>query len=180
MHYLIWVDDDMLHGDVADRQQEFLRDVVTPALQPLTGEDYKNGPAAILQTMARYSYVLDGGAVWWCVEWDPALLVVRFSADGTMQWAAVEGPSPTVDDDEGHDDPRHKLVFDAWDAQFDEQPREWGGFSPAPPELEDRWEAAMAHVNQLADELIDELGDDEEAFEAWRQRCVASEFWGDS
>lgn len=80
--------------EVPEADARYLRDTVIPLLQPLSEDDYSYGPAAILQTMARYSYVLDGEAVYWCVEWEPGLLVLRFLPDGRLAWAAMESPNP--------------------------------------------------------------------------------------
>lgn len=177
MHYLIWVDDEMQQGEVGPTEQAFVTEVVAPALQAMTEDEYKYGPAGILQTMARFSYVLWGDDVLWCVEWDPSLLVVRFSPDGSIAWAAID--SELGDEPERAEDPRYKLVFDAWDAQLDVQQREWGGFVAAAADPQARWERAMATVNRITEALQAEFGNDDAAFEAWQARCESSPLWGE-
>lgn len=173
MRSVIWVDDEMLHGDVPEPDQAFLRAELEPRLQPLSDDEYKYGPAGILHTEAPFSYVLDGEHVYWLVAWDPVLLALRFSPDGAMSWARV--PGPTSEDDV--EDPRFRLVFGPWEAQLDEHEREWGGYATVPPDLDARWEAAMAHVNKLTGELEAEVTASDEAWEAWQQRCEQSPLW---
>lgn len=148
MRYLIQVfdprsdDDELYSGPVGNAEVRYLRTHVIPHLTSLSVSDYVSGPATLLLTAAPYSYVLDDGpTVLWCVEWDPGLLVVQFSPDGTMAWAAMRSPVPdfggripdpedNLDYDED-DNPQYRLVFDPWDATFEEDTREWKGFEPA-------------------------------------------------
>ena len=51
-----------------DRSAASLAETVRPALVPLADDDYLSGPAAILSTPARSSYVLLDDEVLWCVE----------------------------------------------------------------------------------------------------------------
>ena len=51
-----------------DRSAAYLAETVRPALVPLADDDYLSGPAAILSTPARSSYVLLDDEVLWCVE----------------------------------------------------------------------------------------------------------------
>ena len=51
-------------------------------------------PAAILHTFARYSYIIYRNNVYWCAEWEPGLIVVRFSPDGSLAWTALRSPIP--------------------------------------------------------------------------------------
>jgi hypothetical protein len=138
--------------------------------------------------MARYSYILDGEIVYWCCEWKPGLLVIRFSPDRKLQWAAIRSPNPGFGGREAteeeleawqnsEDEPNHQynLVFTAWDAQFDEMDRE--GWPPATDEIRDRYELALAHVNELGEQLQAKYEDDQAAFQAWRGRCEASSIW---
>ena len=189
MHYLIWLDDDVLwHAEANPSDEAWLRETVLPHLQPLADDAYINGPLAILSTAARYSYALDGTSVLWLVEWDPGLLVLQFSSDGGIAWASARSPVPGFGGrpiepgeadayDEDARNPQYHLVFDAWDAQFDEDDREGAGFSVAPPEVEARWRQAMAHAQRLGEQLNADIGQDESLVEAWQARCKQSPLW---
>lgn len=164
----------------------YMRKTVIPALKPLSKDDYINGPAGILGSEAPYSYVLDGNYVYWCVEWEPGLLVIRFSADGKMHWAGFKSPDPgfagrtgTLAEweafDENARDMQYELVYQAWDAQYDDSDRsEW---SAATRQLRRTFEAAIEHVNKWHDELETSFGDDADKLDEWRARCEQSPIW---
>jgi hypothetical protein len=195
MHYIIFIEHEgeenvMFAGDVGDDDADYLRETVVPKLQPLSDEAYMEGPAAILQSMAKYSYVLDDDAVFWCCEWDPGFLVLRFSPEGTMQWASFRSPNPGFggreateeemaawEEMEDEENPQYNLVFDAWDAQFDERDREYRKFQPAPAATIERFEAAIAQVNKLGEMLQALYENDEPACKAWFERCKQSVQW---
>jgi hypothetical protein len=139
---------------VSEDDARFLRERVLPTLQALDDETYLDGPAMILHTGARFSYVLDGDDLLWCVEWEPGLLVVRFSPDGRMAWTALRSPVPGFGGrkplkqdleryDEDADDPQYNLVFHAWDAQFDEFSRTHFAFVPASEDAQRRYAAGL-------------------------------------
>ena len=164
-------------GPVAEEDAQYLRRAIA-TLRPLSDEDYVNGPAIILGTMARFSYVLDGDAVYWCVEWEPGLIIVRFSPTQPLAWTALRSPNPEfggrqASDDEWEDydedgpNSQYTLVFQSWDAQFDAQEREWRAFVPAPPEVQERFEAALARANDLG-EQVEQLAKNK----AWGDRCL--------
>lgn len=50
--------------------------------------------------MARFSYFLENDNVYWCIEWPPGLVVVRFSKDGTMDRTAVRSQVQGFDERE--------------------------------------------------------------------------------
>jgi hypothetical protein len=147
-------------GPVPATDAAYLRQAAAH-LKPLSDEQYMTGPACILSTPARYSYVLDGQDLYWCVEWGPGLLVVRMSPDRELQWIALRSPVPNFggreplpedgdpDDYEEDDNPQYNLIFRPWDAQFDEQKREWGAFVPANDDVRTRFENALAPVSAL-------------------------------
>ena len=84
----------VLHtAPVAEEDAAYLERVI-PHLRPLSDEDYMNGPAVALRTMAKSSYVLRGEELFWCVEWDPGLIVVRLIPGQPMAWAAIRSPVP--------------------------------------------------------------------------------------
>lgn len=163
MQYIIWVDGEdsaVLHvGPVADPEAAYLG-AALDHLEPVSDEDYLAGPAVIVSTAARSSYVLDGEDVLWCTEWEPGLLVFRFRPDATMQRVALRSPVPDFAGreasqeaieawDEEAPNPQYRLIFDAWDAQFEADTRAWLGFTVAQPDDLRRWQTAMSHVNGL-------------------------------
>jgi hypothetical protein len=173
-------DDRTLHtGPVPDNDAAYLRQAATH-LMPLSDEDYMTGPAGILHTMAKYSYVLDDQDLYWCIEWPPGLLVIRMVPHKELRWVAIRSPVPNFggreplpedgDPNEYDDDhnPQYNLIFTPWDAQHDKQDREWGTFVPADTEVQTRFEDALAHVNALGGVMKSRYADDKEA---WLDRC---------
>jgi hypothetical protein len=189
MKYIIFIDHQgkenvMFAGDVGKGDAAYLTKTVVPKLRPLSNKAYMEGPAAILHTMAKYSYVLDGDTVYWCCEWNPGLLVIRFSPDGKMKWASFKSPHPNFGGRkaskkelaafEGHEDddnPQYNLIFDAWDAQFEEIDREYRKFKPATSATRKKFDAATARANKLGEKLQSLYGDDEKAYNTWMKRC---------
>jgi hypothetical protein len=191
MHYVVFVNGDeaiageMLAGPVEPGDEAYLRARVIPVMRPLSDEEYLNGPAAIVSTGARSSYVLDEQDVYWCVEWEPGLLVIRFTPEDTMSWAAVRSPNPgfggreaTEEEwdayDEDAENPQYNLVFDAWDAQFDEEERE--DWQPGTEEMSAAHESALRHVNSLH-QTLEHLSGDEAASRQWMEHCRRSPIW---
>ncbi|GLX13854.1 hypothetical protein Pstr01_20930 [Pseudomonas straminea] len=168
MKYVVFISeqscpDGMYTGSVAPQDADYFTRCVIPHLQPLSDEEYLDGPAAILQTGARYSYLLSGEDIYWCVEWEPGLVVVKFSPDSSMAWAALRSPVPnfggrvalevdTAQYDEDEENHQYNLVFRSWDAQFDEDHRVWGDFEPALPGEEAAFNAAIRHANRLSNQ----------------------------
>lgn len=154
---------------------------VIELLKPLSNEQYMNGPAPLQGSAANQSYILDGTDVYWLIEWDPGLVVVRFTPDGAMAWTALRSPVPGFggrdfdesewDDYDEDNNPQYNLIFTPWDAQFDEQDREWGGFVPADPETIARFESALAPSRQLY-EAVQSRSDDENR--AWWEQCQSN------
>lgn len=149
------------------------------SMRRLSDEQYMSGPAVILHTMAKYSYVLDDDVLFWCVEWDPGLLIFRFAPDGSMDWTAVRSPVPNFggrqaeeseweDYDPDAPNPQYNLIFDPWDAQFDEQLRSHGDFQPVEPATMQRFERALQHVNHLGGILQERFESDRDA---WMSDC---------
>jgi len=186
MNYIIFVEKDdesmMFHAPVPEENAAYLRDRVAPTLRPLRDEAYMLGPAVILKTLARYSYVLDEHDLYWCAEWDPGLLVVRFSPNHSMAWTAIRSPvpafggrTPKQEDLDSYDETavnhQYRLVFDPWDAQLDERIREWRSFKPVDEEARRAYRAAIDHVNSLGD--IMELKYSNDATK-WVETCIAN------
>lgn len=151
-------------GPVPDGDAAYLRQAAAH-LKSLSEDEYMTGPAAILHTMAKYSYVLDGEELYWCIEWVPGLVIVKMAPGKELQWVAVRSPIPNfggrepLPDDGGPDDydednnPQYNLVFTPWDAQYDKENREWGSFIPADDQVRMRFESALARVNALGSVL---------------------------
>ena len=179
--YVIFVDEVMLAAPLQDGDFRYFADHIIPSLRPLSDAQYMEGPAVILHTFARYSYVLYRTDVYWCAEWEPGLVVVRFSPDGSMAWTAMRSPIPNfggrvaaAEDvrsyDEDADNHQYNLVFRAWDAQFDAADREWLSFQPADAETASAYRAAVSHAERLGVEMQTICaGDDKGA--AWAERC---------
>ncbi|MEW4454120.1 hypothetical protein AB1L30_15715 [Bremerella sp. JC817] len=182
MRYIILVEQKkkapaMFTAPVADDDADYLRRAID-TMQPLSAEDYMQGPAAILHMLARYSYVLLDNDVYWCVEWTPGMIVIRFSPNGEMAWTAIRSPVPdfggrtaTKEEKEAYDPdaPNHQvnLVFEPWTAQFDEEDRQAKCFQPADAQTEEAFEAALASVNEIGDQIESKYGND---LEAWVYR----------
>ncbi len=173
--------DGKLHtGPVPDGDAAYLRKAATH-LRPLSDEDYITGPACLLHTMAEYSYVLDDQVLYWCVEWDPGLLIVRMSPNQEMKWVAIRSPVPNFggreplpedgdpDEYDEDDNPQYNLIFTPWDAQFDKDAKEWGSFVPADSEVQARFQRALTHVNSLGEVMQSRYADDRES---WLSRCM--------
>ena len=166
-------------GPVPANDAAYLRQVAS-LMRPLSEEEYMTGPAVILHTMAKYSYVLDNHDLYWCVEWDPGLLVIRMSPKKEMMWAAIRSPVPNFGgreplpedgdpDDYDHDDnPQYNLIFTPWDAQYDEQYRERGSFVPADKDVQTRFENALSRVNKLGSVMESRYSDD---MDGWFEVC---------
>jgi hypothetical protein len=127
--YLIFPSDSdaVLSLALGRTEADYLDDVVSPLLRPLGETEYIDGPQGILQTWARYSYVLSGENILWCIEWKPGLLVIEFSPTGSMRWCALRSPNPefsgrvATEEElksyyEDRPNPQYGLLFRAWDA----------------------------------------------------------------
>jgi hypothetical protein len=183
MQYINFVtnddDEEVMHcAPVDDDDAAYLRRIIAE-LRPLSDEEYMTGPAVVLQTLARFSYTLDGEALYWCIEWQPGLIVVRLTPGGEMAWAASRSPVPGFGGREESEADRNaydadarnsqrRLVFDPWDAQFDEQDRELRGFVPAVEDVQLRYQRAIAHINDLGEEMQRRF---EAEREEWSKRC---------
>jgi hypothetical protein len=189
MQYLIFVDDDIDNDSdddetviyaapVPEEDASYLRQVVT-TLRPLSDKEYLNGPVVCLETMAKYSYVLDGNDLYWLVEWEPGLLVVRFRPDGTMAWTAARSPVPDFGGreaseaeidayDEDAPNPQYNLIFDPLDTQLEAEDLADCGFVPADDDINTRFDNATDHVNDLSDSF-EEMSSKER--EKWLEQC---------
>lgn len=182
MQYVILVEQKsqppIMHTAEIDQDDAAYLRRAAKTLKPLSIEDYIRGPAAILHMLARYSYILDGNDVYWCVEWTPGMIVIKFSRGGQMQWTALRSPvpdfggrKPTKEDQEAYDknasNPQVNLIFDPWTAQLDEEDRQAKGFQPADAKTEAAFEAALSKVNEIGERIETEHGHD---LESWVYR----------
>lgn len=190
MRHIIFVErDDQIDAHVAPVPEDdvaYLKKVIA-SLRPLSRDAYLNGPAVILHSLAPYSYVLHGRDLYWCVEWPPGLLVVRFSLDGAMAWSMLRSPVPDFggrvaedsewdDYDEDAENRQYNLVFDPWDAQLDDDLRAHRGFVPVDEETDARVQEVLAPANALTDEAERLSAADPDA---WFERCTQNmEAWG--
>jgi hypothetical protein len=184
LQYVNFVYDDgedptLFTGPVPDSDAAYLRQALN-FLKPLSDDDYLNGPAVVLQTVAKHSYLLDGDVVYWCIEWEPGLIVVKMAPDAEIQWTALRSPVPNFggreplpedgdpDEYEPDNDPQYNLIFTSWDAQFDEEEREWGSFVPADADVQTRFHNALARANAMAGDVETRIADD---CDGWTQSC---------
>jgi hypothetical protein len=164
-------------------ESDYLENVVSPLLRPLAEAHYIEGPQGILQTLARYSYVLVGKNVLWCVEWKPGLLVIEFSPNGSIRWCALRSPIPefggrvaTEEElssyDEDRPNPQYDLVFTAWDAQVGADCRD--AWTRATADEIACWEGAMARANWIGRQTSTFSAEEQEALLG---RCKESDIW---
>jgi hypothetical protein len=163
---------------------EYFLKAIVVTLRAFSDEQYMNGPAAIPHTFARSSYVLYQKSVYWCIEWEPGLIVIRFSSDGMMAWTVLRSPNPTFgrrtpteadlrDYDETAINHQYNLVFRAWDAQFEEDTRRFRNFTPADATTIETYRAAFEHANALGDRLQSRYSEGA-GFERWLAQCKAN------
>jgi len=168
---------------VGEPEAEYLRNTVVPALQPLHQADYIEGAQGILTTMARHSYVLWRECVYWCIEWNPGLLIIEFSPPGDFRWCAFRSPNPEFGGraatekeldqyDEDARNPQYNMVFTAWDAQTDEYWRQ--GWSRISSIDQQAWISAMRRATEIETETS-ALSESER--EALLRRCKLSAIW---
>lgn len=162
MKYIIFPQEDgsaILRTQLLSSTSEaYLSEVVSPVLRSISDDEYINNFARILNTLARFSYILDREVIYWCIEWNPGLVVVKFAPDCSLAVAELHSPNPqfggreaTDKEIESYDENavnhQYHLVFDAWDAQFDEEAlKEW---TIADRDTINRFDAALAHVQTL-------------------------------
>jgi len=150
-------------------------------LKRLDQNDYIHGFGGLLHLLTRYSYVLDEDRVYWCIEWDPGLIVIEFSPSGEMRWVPLRSPVPDfggrtpLKEEQDRFDPEApnsqvSLVFDPWSAQFDKEDRQDKAFSVADRESVQRFELALEVVNRLGEEIDARFGED---LETWVYQCEA-------
>ena len=180
MQYVAFFDEgdqSVMHvASVGESEYRFLVVEAIPALKPLSIEEYMHGPAVILQTFAKYSYILFKGDLFWCIEWPPGLLIVRINANGELDWAAFRSPNPRfggrkatkeelANFDWDADNPLHKIVFDAWDAEIE---KDVDYFEPATRHWCNQYETAIEHLNTHGEAMAARFGD---TVDQWRETC---------
>ena len=164
MHYLIFVPNDHDSSDPYDSEvrpssQAYLRRFVLTNLRDIPDSLYADGLAAIQLTLAKSVYIVEGADVYWLIEWAPGLVVVRVRPDAPLAAVAMRSPIPSFggrtpdpDDDPDYDEDtnhQYNLIFDAWDAMFDDDRRELSNFFRAAPERMAAFETAAATLDAL-------------------------------
>jgi hypothetical protein len=184
-HYIIFVEQDgtevMMSAPLDNDDQRYFEKGILPNMKPLSDDEYSHGPAAILRTLARFSYVLFKKDVYWCAEWDPGLIVVRFSPRGFLSWTALRSPIPNFGGrkplkedaknfDENAENHQYNLVFKAWDAQFDALWRKHRAFVRSPEAIAKAYRAALDHANEIA-ESLEARYSKEPKYSQWIEKC---------
>jgi hypothetical protein len=186
--YVIYVDHEgeegvMMTAPLAEEDRDYFVRGILPVMRPMTHEEYMHGPMYLLHTLAKTSYLLHQRSVYWCIEWEPGLIVVRFSPDDSLAAAALRSPNPEFggrepseedlrEYDEGAENHQYNLIFQAWDAQFDTQMREWNSFTPADEETARRFDAAMEHAQALGERMEAEYGGKPDEIARWRKQAA--------
>ena len=185
IQYVIFVDQKdekrvMLASPLKRAVANYLVNGILPTMRPLSDEAYMQGPGVVLSSLARFSYILYKSQVYWCVEWPPGLIVIRFSPDGTMAWSALRSPipgfggrTPNEEDLRNYDgtaeNHQYRLVFDAWDAQFHPDPSTYG-FKQADKQTAEAYQAALQHVQSLGNQMKTRYSGGDE-YASWVERC---------
>ena len=162
---------------------------IIPRLELMTFEKYSNSVAIILNTGAHWSYILFNNDVYWCIEWDPGLIVIRFLSNGEIYATSIRSPipefggrKPLLSDTEKYDEDepncQYNLIFNAWDAQFDEEHRTWNNFKPANAKEKKMFELALKMANTKYDQLLKQYTD-EKIYDKWHKKCIENiTYWG--
>ena len=170
MKYIIWVTQDdetekMYAAPVDKIEKEYFIKEIIPSLQPISQDFYTESFVVILQTLARWSYILYDEKIYWCIEWDPGLIVLEIQKNGTLQALALRSPNPSFGnrialaedlkfqpDYEDYENHQYSLIFDAWDAQFDKEDRKYRKFEPVNKDgLEKQhFDKCIIHIDNLA------------------------------
>jgi hypothetical protein len=180
MHYVIFVDDKMLAAPVEKADADYLCKIAEH-LKPISDGEYMDRQAVFLQTLARFSYIVYDKDLYWCVEWQPGLVVTKFLPGGALAAAAFRSPIPNFGGrkakkeelenyDEDAENHQYNLVFRAWDAQFDWQWRKWRKFKAVDKTTQSDYYAALAHVDSLGAQL-EKKYKTQSAIDKWRRQC---------
>lgn len=180
MQYVAFFDEDdesVMHvAEVGKTEYKFLTNQVLPSLKPLSAEQYMVGPAGVLHTFAKFSYVLFKGDLYWCIEWTPGLVIVRIRKGGELSWAAFRSPNPQFGGrkatrveiasfDCDAEDPLDNIVFYPWNAALE---RNSDFFKPASRRWCVQYELAIDHLNALGETMATRFGGD---IDGWRENC---------
>lgn len=184
MKYIIWVEQDnatqkMHVAPVSKIDKDYFIEEIIPSLQPISQNFYTESFVVILQTLARWSYIVYEGKIYWCVEWAPGLIVLEIQENGTLQALALRSPNPSFGsrtalaedlefqpDYEDYENHQYNLIFDAWDAQFDKKKREWKQFKPVnEDDLEKQhFDRCIVHIDNMAPIVEEKYQQDPENF----------------
>jgi hypothetical protein len=166
MKYIIWNKDSIpMTAKVSDLDSDYVKKYVIPSLEQITSNRYTDSFLAILHSYARWSYILYNNKLYWLIEWDPGLIVLEFTENEEIRAVALRSPVPDfggreaikdIDNpdeyDEDAENPQYNLIFDAWDAQQDEQWQEWNHFEKASNEKTSQFDACLKYANKLGEQ----------------------------
>jgi hypothetical protein len=176
---------DALVKPVRPLYASYLRESVYLRFQPLSDEQYLDGPIGILSTPAPFTYILDSDAINLCIEWQPGLLVIQVGLQ-TTRWAARRSPNPqfagrhatateieTFMKWEGRHierPPQYGIIFDAWDDIVEQSFDSW---QPASHQQND----VIGGVVDRLDKLYDRVPKDSDAYREQVEKWRRSDFW---
>jgi len=166
MHYVIeaWENGD---GEEPTRLQvparhdlaEYARSALLPRLRPIDPDTFRHSLNHMVGTAAKSVYFIENGALFWCVDWFPLLILVRFDPDQSIAAEAFRQPTPQHDEplpgeepwDEDEDGlcPLYSLIYAVWDYQFDARDRAHIGAEPIHPELDAIWAGTIEWLDAI-------------------------------
>ncbi|WP_286237874.1 hypothetical protein [Neptuniibacter halophilus] len=139
---------------------EYFHTQVLPCLTPVSDQRYIQSFSIFKETHARWSYVLCEDKLYQCVLWPPGLIVLEFSPEGKIRAAAFNSLRPdhnasdeAWDDYDETTDPQYNLVFEAWDATYDDWAYRQNHFSPASPEELALQHRCLRHIDRLVQQV---------------------------
>ncbi|MFY7669766.1 hypothetical protein ACOSP6_01625 [Tenacibaculum sp. MEBiC06402] len=164
MKYIIWDEDDTpLSAEVQIQDKEYFKRYVIPNLKPITENDYIEAFSVILHTAARSAYILFDEKCFWLIEWEPGLIILEFQKEEVINFTALRSPIPNfggrepleidivLEEEEDIDNHQYNLIFNAWDAQFDKQHREWYNFKSASQNELKLFNDCLLYADKLGD-----------------------------
>ncbi|PHS31842.1 MAG: hypothetical protein COA95_04975 [Methylophaga sp.] len=129
--------------------------------------------------MARWSYILYKEKIYWCIEWDPSLIVLEIQQNGVLQAVSMRDPRPSFGgrvplqadlefqvDYEDYENHQYNLIFNAWDSQYEEQERKWMKFESVKDNSLEKlhFNKCISHIDNLAPKIEEFYQQDPEHF----------------
>lgn len=135
-------------AEVSAEEKDYFEKAVLPLLKPISGEEYVNGFWAVLQTMAKYIYLLSETEMYWVTMWEGGLLTLTINPEGEMKAALTQAW-----EEEEWIEPAYRLFYRGWDAQFEEEKRKWIGFKKANAHQRELYQSYLDLLNQYTDTI---------------------------